>query len=46
MRNFLLEDYGRAERHSYMHLHAIVKIDAAAFIALQYPSQIWTGDET
>jgi hypothetical protein len=37
MRNFLLEDYGCAEWDTYMHLHAIVKIDAAAFIELQCP---------
>jgi DNA-binding MarR family transcriptional regulator len=35
MANFLLEDIGGAGWHSYMHLHGIVKIDAAAFIAVQ-----------
>src|SRR3954469_4756123 len=29
-----------------MHLHAIVKIDAAAFIALECRPAIWTADET
>jgi hypothetical protein len=35
MGNFLLEDIGGAGWHSYMQLHGIVKIDAAAFIAIE-----------
>jgi hypothetical protein len=34
---FLLEDYWLSWSGTYMHMHGIVKIDAGAFIALEYP---------